>query len=414
MTSAKDVLRIAVGEIGYNRWNDPESGTKYGRWYAQKTGDSYYGESGVPYCAMFVSWVFDQAGQSVAGLPGAYCPYIKRDGVNVGINVNKYNAQAGDIVLFDWGGDGVCDHVGIVEVNCGSYVQTIEGNTSSGQSGSQSNGGGVYRRTRSWSSVNCVLRPSYGASSGSTPKPSGPVTVPDQLDVDGYFGRNTIAKLQSVLGTPVDGIVSSQPIENKRYLAACVATDAWDFTSKCGGGSQMITKLQEKIGTTPDGWFGPNSVKCLQSYLGTTVDGELSESSSCVMELQRRLNAGTFLSGAANPVRNDTLDVDGWFGPDTISALQKQLGTPVDGIVSGQSSSNRKYYVRMGSGWEFSNGGSQMIQKLQQKCGESADGYFGPSSIASLQRFLGVSQDGYCGEQTVKALQNAINANKFA
>ena len=46
--SAADVIRIAAAEVGYSRWSDPEQGTKYGRWYAEKTGSGYYGTNGVP------------------------------------------------------------------------------------------------------------------------------------------------------------------------------------------------------------------------------------------------------------------------------------------------------------------------------------------------------------------------------
>jgi len=52
------------------------------------------------------------------------------------------------VVLF---GSGV--HVGMVVKVEGNYVHTIEGNTSSGNSGSQSNGGGVYARKRPLSDV---------------------------------------------------------------------------------------------------------------------------------------------------------------------------------------------------------------------------------------------------------------------
>lgn len=158
MSTPEKVLDIARGEIGYDRWTDPNPGTKYGRWYASYVGDSYYGTSGVPYCAMFVSWVFYNADQSAPGLPGAYCPWIVNAGRNAGMTVSKYDAAAGDIVLFDWGGDGVSDHVGIVEANNGSYLTTIEGNTSNGN---DSNGGKVQRRTRSYSTVICVIRPDY-------------------------------------------------------------------------------------------------------------------------------------------------------------------------------------------------------------------------------------------------------------
>lgn len=43
-----------------------------------------------------------------------------------------------------------------------------------------------------------------------------------------------------------------------------------------------------------DGYLGPKTISALQRYLGTPVDGVLSEPSLMVMELQKRLNAGKF------------------------------------------------------------------------------------------------------------------------
>lgn len=158
--NASDVLSFARGELGYSRWDDPNTGTKYGRWYGNDMGfGSYFAENGVPYCAMFVSWVFDYAGASCAGLPGAYCPTMLSAGINAGRKVNKYSAQPGDVVYFDWGNDGVSDHVGIVEANNGSYLTTIEGNT---------NNGAVARKTRSFGTVIGVIRPNYDDSSTSS------------------------------------------------------------------------------------------------------------------------------------------------------------------------------------------------------------------------------------------------------
>lgn len=202
--NANDVLNVARGEIGYSRWNDPLAGTKYGRWYGNDMGfGSYFAQSGVPYCAMFASWVFNQAGATCAGLPGAYCPTMLSAGKNAGRAVNKYNAQAGDVVYFDWGNDGVSDHVGIVEANNGSYLTTIEGNTDKGI---------VARKTRSFGTVIGVIRPNYGGSSGSTsskPASGGQSSSSNSLvkqgqsylkkwgydlgpsGVDGYDGPNT-------------------------------------------------------------------------------------------------------------------------------------------------------------------------------------------------------------------------------
>ena len=94
MATVTDILRIAANEVGYSRWDDPESGTKYGRWYAQVVNNSYYGTNGVPYCTMFASWVFAQAGQSMPGLPTASCSAIVSNNRNTSRHVkNKKDAQ---------------------------------------------------------------------------------------------------------------------------------------------------------------------------------------------------------------------------------------------------------------------------------------------------------------------------------
>lgn len=165
MASANKVLSIAAGEVGYSRWDDPQAGTKYGRAFAEKVGNSYYGNSGVPYCCMFVWWVLDQSGMTVPGMPTASCTALRNACASAGMIVPKMSAQPGDIVIFDWPGsnDGANDHVGFVELNRSTYIQTIEGNTSNGASGSQGNGGCVARRTRDWSVVQDVIRPAYGS-----------------------------------------------------------------------------------------------------------------------------------------------------------------------------------------------------------------------------------------------------------
>ena len=163
MSAAKNVLYCARQWIGYSRWDDPEPGTVFGRWYAELVGDSYFGESGIPYCAMFVSYCLNWAGIEAAGLPGAYVPWILSANSDAGRLVTNEEAQPGDLVMFDWQGDGVADHIGIVEENHADegWMQTIEGNTSPGSGGSQSNGGGVYRRARNYNSIIEVARPYY-------------------------------------------------------------------------------------------------------------------------------------------------------------------------------------------------------------------------------------------------------------
>ena len=185
MATASEVLRIAAGEIGYSRWTDPQPGTKYGRWYAQSHG-SYYGASGVPFCAMFVSWVMSRAGQAFPGLPAAYVPYVLSAGRSRAVSTRS--AKPGDIVIFNWDG-GVVDHIGFVEANHGSYIQTIEGNTNNGR---------VARRTRAWNTIAAILRPAYSGSATSSGGGTASSGGTGRLTVDGSCGPATIRRWQQV------------------------------------------------------------------------------------------------------------------------------------------------------------------------------------------------------------------------
>ena len=93
---------------------------------------SWYGfSSRVEWCACFVSWCSEQCGYIESGVMPkfSYCP--------TGVEWFRSRGQwldrnsippAGSIIFFDWGGDGVADHVGIVESCDGNTVYTIEGN----------------------------------------------------------------------------------------------------------------------------------------------------------------------------------------------------------------------------------------------------------------------------------------------
>ena len=132
-------------------------------WWKKVTGQS---DQGSPWCAAFVSWVFGTLGlSSLVAASNAhgfiYCP----DGMNFFKNKKQWfaakDAKPGDIVFY--GDKGVAIHVGIVIYNKGTYLVTIEGNTSPEHStGSQTNGGGCYIRNRAltpW--VLGVGRPAY-------------------------------------------------------------------------------------------------------------------------------------------------------------------------------------------------------------------------------------------------------------
>ncbi len=278
MGSASDVLRIARNELGNT------SGKKY--WDAYFNGSmSYVNGSQTPYCACFVSWVLSKASVKAAGIPAAYCPYICRDGRNAGKTVSKYSAQPGDIVLFDWDGDGLSDHVGLVETNQGSYLQTIEGNT---------NGGIVSRRTRYFSGICHIIRPDYSKNSKTSDK-SNTSKNDSKLEVDGWAGPLTITALQKAVGLDeyyIDGILSGQYIENREYLGN-IWSCGWN-----GYGSYTVKKLQMLLGIHADGIWGKVTSMALQKHLiglgyscgPDGVDGYFGYNSCCA--LQKALNDG--------------------------------------------------------------------------------------------------------------------------
>lgn len=136
-------LDRAISQIGVKESPAGSNNNKYGAWY----GMNYQ-----PWCAMFVTWCYEQGGGSPSFAPGqnySYCPYVVADA-----RANHNGLQTtddpipGDLVVYDWQFDTIYDHIGLFE--CWTQGTTsfnaIEGNTSTS---SNSNGGEVMRRSRS-------------------------------------------------------------------------------------------------------------------------------------------------------------------------------------------------------------------------------------------------------------------------
>lgn len=163
MTTPNRVLQIAAGELGYNMWSDPEPGSKYGRWYKKAHGIGWADGNDVAYCNIFTSWCLAQAGVAEPA-PGyfAYTVFCQAQYAAAGRSISPREARPGDLVFFDWEPGTGIDHVGLCELNLGQQgLQCIEGNTSGTWAGSQSHGGGVYRRVRDWAYIHSVVRPLY-------------------------------------------------------------------------------------------------------------------------------------------------------------------------------------------------------------------------------------------------------------
>ena len=87
------------------------------------------------------------------------CPKMGDYAIMKKMTVKWGKHKKGDIVLFDFNHNGTSDHIGIVvSVNANGSIDTIEGNTGSGNN---TNGGQVQKRTRYKSQVNYFVRPKY-------------------------------------------------------------------------------------------------------------------------------------------------------------------------------------------------------------------------------------------------------------
>lgn len=87
------------------------------------------------------------------------CPTMGDYAIKKKMNVSWAKKKVGDIVLFDFNHNGTSDHIGlVVSINSNGTIDTIEGNTGSGNN---TNGGQVQRRTRYKKDINYFVRPKY-------------------------------------------------------------------------------------------------------------------------------------------------------------------------------------------------------------------------------------------------------------
>lgn len=301
MTNAYRVLSIAAGEIGYSRWTDKLRGTKYARetqpvlW----PRDTWLLANGIAFCDIFVTWAFWKAG-ALEILPGRQSfntDYRANAGRNAGALVSRAQARPGDVLVFDWNrATQATNHVGILEkVTSAGNPQSIEGNTSPGSSGSQGNGGGVYRRVRRWDQVRYIIRPDWaklapaipagGASAPAASKPASKPTqkpaavkapafpLPRRKGAMFYYGPSSGPKT-SVSGMGRNTAVPGDVVQVKgrwrskglAQFQARLIKRGWSELTRAGGADGRFGDTTEKV------------VRQFQKVMGLKVDGQIGPS----------------------------------------------------------------------------------------------------------------------------------------
>jgi hypothetical protein len=260
--SAADVLRIAGAEVGYVE--GPNNWSRYAVGGAQNQ----------PWCGSFVDWVLRHAG--VRGEPSSvWTPSGLQGHRQRGTAIDRNGpVRPGDVVYFDWQGrtatQGV-DHVGIVTgVRQDGRVETIEGNTSPTDQGSQSNGGGVYRRVRPRSVIAGFGRPRYD----STPAPAPPPTNPDQVAAFRRYAAAVNIRDLTKAGTLRQGDRGAGVLALQRSLNLAAAKSLAEDASYGPSTASAVRDLQRLFKLAQDGVVGPQTKGALIFLLGRIERGE--------------------------------------------------------------------------------------------------------------------------------------------
>lgn len=190
-------------------------------------------------------------------------------------------------------------------------------------------------------------------------------------------------------------------------------------------GAHMTAALCKAYGLGRPEWMV--NVFPHKHWSATACPGELAGSQNA--EAMRRaqewydaMTDGTAPAPAPFPATSGNLTVDGYWGKDTTLDLQSYFGTPIDGIVSSQSSAWRSQNGGLTGGWEWvaDPKGFKLIIEVQKAVRVAADGMIGPKTINALIRHFkaesgAVVEDGKLdGESpTIKAMQRALNEGRF-
>lgn len=162
MTTPADVIALASKYADAHYKEAPNNDTIFGKWY---------GRNNVPWCAIFVSYVFNKTGagklvaasdpKGFASCTSGLLWFAKHKRI-----VKPRVAKAGDLVFLNFSGGKTPEHIGIVISNDvkNKVLHTVEGNTvNPNGSNIQANGDGVYYKVRPYKYVVAVANPHWEA-----------------------------------------------------------------------------------------------------------------------------------------------------------------------------------------------------------------------------------------------------------
>lgn len=284
-----DIINTAKTEENIKESPAGSNKQKYGEWY---------GLNGVKWCAIFVSWVYDHAGHPLGKVETPKGFHYCQGGYNFWKSKGELtkNPQQGDIVLYDWKGDGHCDHTGIFDTwkdESKKIFYAWEGNT---EFGDDSDGGKVMRRERALSLVKTFVSPGVlhdrSSADGTEVIQKGDegasVTYIQKLlwemnytmEVDGIFGNGTetvVKQFQRDHFLEETGIVTpmlrgamEEELNMQRQTEQRASTASYLQKGNAGAAVQALQTALNNAGANPrlktDGVFGEKTVDAVKKF----------------------------------------------------------------------------------------------------------------------------------------------------
>lgn len=239
--SKREVVEMGLRQKVITLVNGQETnagGKKYWSWWGY--------ESRVPWCQIFVSWIMEQAGVPAA-VYGKYenCQYAIEQMKKKGVWHDRgYRPEVGDICYYDWGGDGISDHVGIVIAVDGDMVTVREGNKSDA----------VGNRISAYNSPNIVgyASPDYGEAGNTSPETGNDGNQNGQTGGKYMFEVEMIRK-----GSKGNDVRLLQELLDYHGYGLAVDGDFGTLTKSA------VEEYQRKHGLSVDGIVGPLTWKSI-------------------------------------------------------------------------------------------------------------------------------------------------------
>lgn len=250
MTASERVLDVARGQIGAGETPPGSNRTKFGR---------AYNSDGVAWCAIFLWWVFREAGAPQLIHPRtAYTPTLY-DWYRTQGRASS-SPRVGSLVFYNWR-DKVdrIQHVGIVEAVEPDAIVTIEGNTQSGAAGNQSDGDGVWRRRRARTSdIVGYGHPAYSAATAPPPAPEEDI-VASLADLERVVNQAIDRKLGGVVWQTTGGLPNRRGPGGAFLPGGPESETLWGYAMNADGSTFRIEQKLEQLaaaaragGVSPD------------------------------------------------------------------------------------------------------------------------------------------------------------------